>query len=79
MELFREWHKVRLSLEKEWKAVYPDYEPVYSRKLKDLDKKRAADPFLYYLNFFQGHCRKTSYIPNKFPGAFKNSSAESLF
>jgi hypothetical protein len=51
MELFREWHKVRLSLEKEWKAVSPDDEPGYSRKLKDLDKESAADPFRYYLNF----------------------------
>jgi hypothetical protein len=76
MELFREWHTVRLSLENEWKSKYPKYDPVY-------EKVKVIGNFTwsYYLNFSQGHCKHAGlrgYIRMEFPASFENRSAEKL-
>jgi hypothetical protein len=75
MELFREWHKVRRSLEDEWKSEYPEYDPVY-------ETVKVTNNYTHYLNFSQGHCRakagfQRGYIRMKFP-VFENSPAEGM-
>jgi hypothetical protein len=76
MELFREWHLVRLSLENEWKHKYQDYDPGHHTVI-DASKSKT---FNYYLNFTQGHCTgkgKKNYIALKRPTAFENSTSTS--
>jgi hypothetical protein len=61
MELFREWHKLRLSLETEWIQNFPNYVP-------ELVYVNASESRRMYLrSFFHGHCRGSQYIPMKFP------------
>jgi regulator of replication initiation timing len=72
MELFREWHKVRRSLEDEWKSEYPKYDPVY-------EIVNVTDNYTHYLNFSQGHCRaKRGYIRMEFPAVFEKSPSEEM-
>jgi hypothetical protein len=74
MELFREWHKVRLSLENEWRERYLGYMPLYHNV-------SGSGEYSYYLNFSQGHCRgatKRSYIKMVFPDVFHDGSPETL-
>jgi hypothetical protein len=78
MELFREWHTVRLSLEDEWKGKYSDYKPTYSTNVKKKLQSDHTNYSWYYLNFSQGHCRRRSYIQMEFPSVFYNRSAENL-
>lgn len=67
-ELFREWHKVRRSLEDEWRIAYPPYDPM-------LFKVNVTDKSTYYLDLRQGHCNQNEkYIPMEFPGLFENNS-----
>ena len=62
MDLFREWHLVRLSLENEWVRKYPDYHPVYG------DAPNTSTPFGFFLNFSLGHCgMRNQYIPITYP------------
>ncbi|KAG7355499.1 hypothetical protein IV203_000185 [Nitzschia inconspicua] len=69
MELFREWHKVRLSLEIEWMKKFSNYVP-------DLVHVNASDSRDKYLrSFFHGHCRGGEYVPIRFPNLSGNVSA----
>jgi hypothetical protein len=73
MELFREWHLVRRSLENEWKSKYPDYNPEY-HQVKGSNTTRS-----YYTRFSQGHCRDNgSFIKMTLPGGFDNDTDETL-
>lgn len=63
MELFREWHLVRLSLENEWKSKYPDYSPVYAPPPPWPNSTKG-----YRQSISQGHCGgNRRYIPMKYP------------
>lgn len=72
MELFREWHRIRLSLEMEWMHKFPNYVP----ELVHVNASQSRH--MYLRSFFQGHCRDDEYIPIKFPNIVKNSSLSSL-
>lgn len=62
MELFREWHLVRLSLENEWVRKYPEYHPIYGAK-PDTNTTEG-----FFLNFSLGHCELGGgYKPMTFP------------
>lgn len=62
MELFRKWHTVRLSLEREWMQQYENYIP----ELAHVNASESQDS--YRRSFFQGHCRQNGqYIPLRFP------------
>jgi hypothetical protein len=68
MELFREWHKVRLSLEIGWMQKFPNYVP-------ELVHVNASESqHMYLRSFFHGHCRGNQYIPIKFPIPLDGSS-----
>jgi hypothetical protein len=72
MELYWEWHKVRWSLEDEWKSEYPEYDPVY-------ETVNVKNNYMYYLNFSQGHCgAKKGCIWMKFPALFEKSPAKEI-
>ncbi len=62
LDLFREWHLVRLSLENEWINRYPTYRPRYA---PTPDTKTIQG---FYLNFSVSHCTKSgAYIKMTFP------------
>jgi hypothetical protein len=74
MELFREWHLVRRSLEDEWKNKYPDYNPEFYQVEAQTTTRS------HYEKFSQGHCRKNgSFIQMTLPVGFDNHTAETLF
>jgi hypothetical protein len=50
MDLFREWHKTRLSLEEEWMAKFEGYIP----NLRSVNVSESRQAFL--LSYKQGHC-----------------------
>jgi hypothetical protein len=62
MDLFRAWHKTRLSLEEEWMVRFPGYDP-------QLHLVNASDSHhAYLLSYFQGHCQDgRGYLPMVFP------------
>jgi hypothetical protein len=68
MELFREWHRMRLSLEMDWIQKFPNYVP----ELAHVNASESYD--MYLRSFFQGHCRDGHYIPLKIPNLSGNSS-----
>lgn len=62
MDLFREWHRTRLSLEEEWMSKFPGYDP--QLHVVNASESRKAD----LLSYMQGHCRREGqYIPMVFP------------
>jgi hypothetical protein len=75
MELFREWHKARLSIEELWVDQFMGYQPMYA-----IPHPEQQDEFEHYLNFSLGHCRRPGtgegppYIPMDFPEPFYNLS-----
>lgn len=68
MDLLREWHLVRRSLETEWKQKFSSFYPKYA---SPPDTNLTIG---YYLNYSQGHCRAPrEYIPMQFPGVFNET------
>lgn len=64
MELHREWHITRLSLENEWRSKYSHYDPIFH-------KVNVTDNYTSFLNFSQGHCALSGrYRRMQFPGEF---------
>jgi hypothetical protein len=72
MELFREWHRVRLSLEIEWMQKLPNYVP----QLVNVNASESRSTYLR--SFFQGHCRGSQYIPIEFPNVLEGSLLSTL-
>lgn len=62
MDLFRAWHKTRLSLEEEWMVRFPGYDP--QRHIVNATESHTA----FLLSYMQGHCQEVGqYIPMVFP------------
>eukprot|EP00934_Nitzschia_sp_Nitz4_P007495 Nitzschia sp. Nitz4//scaffold65_size103378//82391//86634//NITZ4_004480-RA/size103378-processed-gene-0.36-mRNA-1//1//CDS//3329556282//7485//frame0 len=62
MDLFRKWHLVRLSLEQEWKARFPDYRLELATDVDNTTERGV------YLSYYQGHCTgQNKYLPLTFP------------
>jgi len=60
-ELFREWHKVRLTLEIDWMKRFDGYVP----QLDGLNSTESRENYLESNKM--GHCKDGAYIPLRFP------------
>jgi hypothetical protein len=71
MELFREWHRIRLSLEMEWMRRFPPYTP----ELVHIDTTdESMDQRLW--SYSHGHCHGGRYLTMKFPDSNNASLIE---
>ena len=70
MQLFVQWHKARLSLEKEWMAKFKSYKPNVLMTVNATSSKTRLEALrkLEVLKQLQGHCKGyKSYLPLKLP------------
>ena len=68
-KLHREWHRVRLSLEDQWKEQYDDYQPIYAHT----GPNGLSAETRHYQNYSHGHCRAMQpmgYIRLQLPSSF---------
>lgn len=63
MELFHEWHKVRLALEMDWMERFERYVPKLNGVDPDISKRNVLESKLL------GHCDGHEYIPLIFPNS----------
>ena len=61
--LFREWHKVRLSLEIDWMKRFDGYVP----KLNGVNPTESREKYLE--SNLMGHCKDGNYIPLRYPNS----------